>query len=202
MRLNLGCGDDIRSGYTNVDFRNTHPSVLNVDLSVFPWPFEDASTKQILMLDCLEHFPYSQTSRILLECHRILQKHGEVVIQVPDARILGAVISSRGTFQCNRCGQLMHGETERDLKRPNRSDGYDSYCTKCGQLDSDLVEAAMMRMFGGQDHHGNFHQTCFTHNSLIEKASSCGLEFKEFVEHDHQAVNWNMKAVFMKGDVW
>ena len=87
MKLNLGCGDDIKEGYLNVDFRKTHPSVQVQDLSKFPWPWADGFADEILMLDFLEHFPYAQTERILFECFRILKDDGEVVIQVPDAEL-------------------------------------------------------------------------------------------------------------------
>lgn len=202
MRLNLGCGSDTRVGYTNVDFRSLPGVDLVVDLSVFPWPFETSSVEEVLMLDFLEHFPYGQTASILMECFRVLRSGGELVVQVPDAEILGAVLCSRGTFQCNRCGHWMRGETERDLSLPADADGYDRECPRCRQPVSELVEAAVRRMFGGQDSRGNFHHTCFTHSSLMEKAGSCGLSFERCEEQEHQAANWNLKCRFLKGDPW
>lgn len=204
MRLNLGCGDDVRDGYVNVDFRKTRSSVFPVDLSVFPWPFADDSAEEILMLDFLEHFPYAQTKQILLECHRVLRDvrpiQGTlvpagtgVVIQVPNAEILGTVISGHGRFQCNRCGGWMKGFKEED---------WDQTCPMCNQPDDAVIDAAMRRMFGGQDFPGNFHHTCFTPNSLTRIARSCGLYWSCDREHAHQAANWNFKSVFFKGDVW
>ncbi len=204
MRLNLGCGSDIRPGYVNVDFRQLPGVDRIVDLSVFPWPFEDESADEILMLDFLEHFPYSQTRRILLECHRVLRDRRPpegldvpsgtgLVIQAPDAVILGSVLSGRGKFQCNRCGWWMAGYREAEFTK---------HCGRCGQSDDDVWEAAMRRMYGGQDHPGNFHQTCFTDDSLARLARSCGLHWQRSEEREHQAANWNFKAVFIKGDIW
>ncbi len=195
-RINLGCGNDVREGYINVDwFGGDHPSIVRFDLSHFPWPFEDGSADQILILDFLEHFPYSQTRRILLECHRILHNDGEVVIQVPDAELLGRVISGMGTFPCNRCGQQFIGIN-------NDSGDWVEHCSKCGQRESDIVTAAVHRMFGGQDFPGNFHQTCFTKDSLSSEAFSCGLYWNRYEEKSHQYANWNFKSVFQKGDIW
>jgi len=205
MRLNLGCGDDIRDGYVNIDFRQTHPAISVMDLSIFPWPIETGCVDEILMLDFLEHFPYSQTRSILLECHRVLRDVRSVAgiqaspgtgvtIQVPDAEILGTVLSRQGRFQCNRCGMWMAG--------PLAASGWDENCSRCGQSDSDVIDAAMKRLFGGQDFPGNFHHTCFTQDSLTRIARSCGLYFDRLEEKQHQAANWNFKAVFFKGDVW
>lgn len=193
MRLNLGCGIDIRPGYVNVDFRDSPGVDLVYDLSRFPWPFEDSSVDEILMLDFLEHFPYSQTRRILLECFRVLRSDARLVIQVPDAEILGSVLSGRGRFQCNRCGHWMSGHHE---------ESHDEKCPRCGQAADDVWDAAMMRMYGGQDHEGNFHYTCFTHVALIRLARVCGLFSFGKLEDDHQSANWNFKALFKKGDAW
>jgi predicted SAM-dependent methyltransferase len=193
VRLNLGCGADIRPGYVNVDFRKLPGVDLVVDLSVFPWPFMDGAAEEVLLLDFLEHFPYAQTKRILLECHKVLSDEGRVVIQAPDARILGTVLSGKGRYQCNRCGEWMHGiATEEWTER----------CPRCGQSEDEVFDAAMMRMYGGQDHLGNFHQTCFTSDSLARLGRSCGLFWQEDLEKDHQRANWNFKSVFTRGDVW
>lgn len=202
MRLNLGCGSDVRAGYVNVDFRSLPGVDRVVDLSDFPWPFQSGSAEEVLMLDFLEHFPYSSTHVILMECYRVLGPGGKLVIQVPDAAILGAVLCSRGTFQCNRCGKWMRGETERDPGLPDGVDGYDRECPRCRQPVKELLEAAVRRMFGGQDYPGNFHHVCFTFNSLIEKAADCGLRLDAVEEEQHQAANWSLRCRFEKADLW
>lgn len=187
MKLNLGCGTDVKPGYTNVDFRQTHPSVMKVDLSTFPWPFEDGSADEILMLDFLEHFPYGSTPFILLECFRVLSPNGTVVIQVPDGdhlvRAFGCILNE---YTCNRCEKAMT----------------DVVCKTCGQTEREVSEAAMRRMYGGQDYTGNYHQTLFTMDSLEAKAKDCGLELVGYEEEQHQYVNWNFKARFKKADLW
>ncbi len=193
LRYNLGCGDDIRPYYCNVDFRKTGPSVLEYDLSKFPWTFaEDESADEVMMLDFLEHFPYRDTKRILMECYRILKPGGELVIQVPDAEILSKVMLEHH-FQCNRCGTWINDMT---------CVPKDTECRKCNQQISNMKEAAMMRLFGGQDYPGNTHYTCFTRVMLALKAGDCGFQGMTLEEEEHQAANWNFKARFFKGDVW
>ena len=150
------------------------------------------------MLDFLEHFPYASTPLILLECYRILSDKGELVIQVPDAEILASVfVGSAKTrylpFQCNRCGHWMN---------TNICDIGDDSCGECGQGLVDIREAAMMRMFGGQDFPGNFHQTCFTKEMLKLKAGHAGLQFLADEDIQQQAPNWNFKLRFRRGDLW
>ena len=188
MKLNLGCGNDIKPGYTNVDFRPTHPSVVQADLSKFPWPFEDGSADEILMLDFLEHFPYASTPLILFECYRVLSDAGRLVIQVPDAVHTARALIGEGDFFCNKCEQHAYMTNGK--------------CDNCGQTSIEISEAAMKRMYGGQDYPGNFHLTCFTPMSLIRKSRDCGLAFVEFEEIEHQWKNWNFKAVFKKEDLW
>lgn len=191
-RLNLGCGDDIREGYVNVDFRQTHSSVKQVDLSVFPWPFADSSADEILMLDFLEHFPYSQTERIILECFRVLTTNGIVTVQVPDARHLMHALVQHGSYLCNRCGTTMYGL---------ESGEYVEKCPGCHQKDDDISEAAMRRLYGGQDYPGNFHHTCFTENSLDHKMYRNGFSVARAEERDHQFRNWNLKRTYSKGEI-
>lgn len=188
MKLNLGCGNDVREGYTNVDFRPTHPSVMQVDLSKFPWPFEDESAEEILMLDFLEHFPYAQTKPILLECFRVLSPTGTVAIQVPDGDHLVRAFGCIGEYTCNRCDRVMSRNGAR--------------CGTCDATPEEISEAAMRRMYGGQDYPGNFHQTLFRQSSLEAKARECGLELVGFEEKDYQYINWNFKARFKKGEIW
>jgi hypothetical protein len=198
-RLNLGCGDDVRRGYLNIDFRQTHPSVIQVDLSVHPWPFADRSAKEILMLDFLEHLPYAKTPFILLECFRTLQDDGEVVIQVPDARHLAMALTGDGPFLCNRCGESMH---DRETSRDANEFVAHSECPGCKQGKEEIADAAMRRLYGGQDHQGNFHHTCFTPEQLTYLTSRAGLKLIGEEEHDHQYKKWNFKMRFGKGSVW
>jgi hypothetical protein len=187
-RLNLGCGSDIRPGCVNVDFRKGPGVDIVHDLSVRPWPFDSGSCDEVLMLDFLEHFSYRDTKNMLIEAHRVLSIGGHLVVQVPDAEILCAAFLLRERFQCNGCGCYW------DKKRTD--------CESCGQSYRDLKEAAMMRLFGGQDYPGNFHHTMFDTHRLDDIVSSVGFALVDWEELDHQTANWNIKGRFVKRSLW
>ena len=199
MKLNLGCGSDYRDGYLNVDFRDDVRIDQKCDLSRFPWPFPNQFADEILMLDFLEHFPYAQTSRILLECYRILKPGGTVAIQVPDAEHLAMALTGNGPYLCNKCGTSMCDQET--SKTVNEFVSFEE-CPKCGQEKGDIAEAAMKRLYGGQDYPGNFHYTCFTKDLLEHEAWKAGFQLRQYEEHDHQYANWNFKARYQKGDLW
>jgi SAM-dependent methyltransferase len=86
MKLNLGCGADIRPGYVNVDGNyavtdKTPPGVVLHDLNQFPWPFPDNTADEILMWHVFEHLP--DTFKVMREIKRILKKGGRFYGQVP-----------------------------------------------------------------------------------------------------------------------
>ena len=81
MKLNIGCGKDIRDGYVNVDMF-PYPGVdQSIDLTVFPWPLESNSADNIFTSHCIEHI-FDQEG-FLKECHRILKPGGELFIKAP-----------------------------------------------------------------------------------------------------------------------
>ena len=82
-RLNLGCGFDLRDGYTNVDFGDFHKPDLVADireLGMLP----SGHYREILAYDCLEHLPRTDTDRALAEWFRLLAPGGVLRLQVPN----------------------------------------------------------------------------------------------------------------------
>lgn len=81
MKLNLGCGKQRIPGFVNVDLAG---SDCNVDLSVFPWPWANSSTSEILASHILEHFGKEDGAKFIKECWRVLSPGGKLHIAVPD----------------------------------------------------------------------------------------------------------------------
>lgn len=108
MKLNLGCGDHVIEGWTNVDYAldarlNRLPlfRVVNRKLRIFstdwdkrivlhdltkrfPWP--DSSVDVVYSAHALEHFTKEHGRAFLAECYRVLRPRGIIRIVVPDLR--------------------------------------------------------------------------------------------------------------------
>lgn len=80
-KLNLGCGEDKKEGYVNVDFHShVNPDVVH-DLNSLPYPFDSNSFEQIDAFHILEHL--DQPLFVMKELHRILRPNGLLRIKVP-----------------------------------------------------------------------------------------------------------------------
>ena len=81
MKINLGCGSDIKRGFINVDMVKAPGVDIVCDLNKYHYPFESNSADMILMQHSLEHLfePY----KAIVECHRILKPNGILEIEVP-----------------------------------------------------------------------------------------------------------------------
>jgi len=80
-RIHLGCGNDIRQGWLNVDSANIPGVDVVHDLTVFPWPFESNRFEEVRLHHVLEHLP--DTVKTIEEIHRICVPGARVLIYVP-----------------------------------------------------------------------------------------------------------------------
>ena len=81
MRLTLGAGSALLTGWINLD-RVRLPGIDVVhDLDVGPWPFESGSIDQIMAKDVFEHV--ADPVLFMTECHRILRPGAGLFIQCP-----------------------------------------------------------------------------------------------------------------------
>ncbi len=80
QKLNLGCGNDIREGWTNLDIADIEGVDVVHDINKLPLPFEDEQFDYVLCQDILEHIEYIP---LLQDLHRILKKDGILDIRVP-----------------------------------------------------------------------------------------------------------------------
>jgi hypothetical protein len=86
LKLNLGCGNDRRPGYVNVDKFGT-PDML-WDLEVFPWPWETHGVEEVLLHHVLEHLGQTpqQFLGIMKELYRVCASGARIEIRVPHPR--------------------------------------------------------------------------------------------------------------------
>ena len=100
MKLNLGCGDDVKAGYINIDIRKTKPNVLMLDLEkdllkVFP----DNSVEEIIAKDVIEHVSWRRVEDLLRDIHRVLKSNGRIYIQVPDLEAIAKKVILNPNFK-------------------------------------------------------------------------------------------------------
>ena len=81
IRLNIGCGEDIRPGYLNIDPFAAGP-VLKMEASRLG--FTDHSVDEIFSSHVLEHLSKHEVMDVLVEWARVLKPTGKVEIIVPD----------------------------------------------------------------------------------------------------------------------
>jgi SAM-dependent methyltransferase len=86
VKLNLGCGDKILAGYTNVDVAASRagkkPDVL-CDLHALT-PFADNAADEILSVHVVEHFWRWEIVGVLKEWVRVLKPGGRMIVECPN----------------------------------------------------------------------------------------------------------------------
>lgn len=82
LKLNLGCGNDIREGWENIDRVTLGDSRIKaIDLEEAQLPYGDDSVDIIVAHHVLEHI--FNLIPLMNECHRVLREDGFMEIAVP-----------------------------------------------------------------------------------------------------------------------
>ena len=82
-KLDLGCGDSKRPGFTGVDKFKTDSTDLLFDLLVFPWPIASGSTDEIHCANFFEHVPAKLRTSFMEEVHRVMKAGSKAVFITP-----------------------------------------------------------------------------------------------------------------------
>jgi len=83
LKLNLGCGQDKRAGWINIDaLASLQPDLVH-DLRL-PLPYDNDSVTEILAQDILEHFTKEEVNFVIGEIARVLKINGVLTIRVPN----------------------------------------------------------------------------------------------------------------------
>jgi predicted SAM-dependent methyltransferase len=92
LKLNLGCGGDLKPGWINVDLAleslpmvnaETAPTFINYDLRR-QIPLNENSCELIYSSHFFEHLEYSDSLRLLRQCYHLLKPDGIFRISLPD----------------------------------------------------------------------------------------------------------------------
>jgi ubiquinone/menaquinone biosynthesis C-methylase UbiE len=98
IKLNLGCDNDIRDGWMNIDKFNIRPGVIQMDITKLDFP--DNYADEICARDVLEHISWRETDNVLKEWYRVLKPGGKIYIQSPN--LIGwalAIVHKKCSFQ-------------------------------------------------------------------------------------------------------
>lgn len=93
MKLNLGCGDNLLEGYTNVDL---YDEKADVRADITELPFSNDSADRIVAYQVIEHLPYNKTQQFFEEIYRVLKSAGEAIIETPDIEVVARKILEEG----------------------------------------------------------------------------------------------------------
>ncbi len=82
-KANLGCGNDYRDGWLNVDVDPDTRSDVVYDLAETPWPWPDGAFDLVLLDNVYEHIPVADRPAVLKELHRVLSSTGKLTMRLP-----------------------------------------------------------------------------------------------------------------------
>lgn len=186
MRLNLGSHDKRIENYVNVDALNLPNVDINHDLTKFPYPFENDSIDEILMVEVLEHISFKDTVKVLKECWRILKEDGILKIQVPD------------------CGEMMFLYENGQIcdcvehKPKNDSEGYGKLnCPKCEGYGRVHPNRWLYSFLGAQKHEYDTHKNIFDKKSMKNYLLNAGFQ-EEDIEIKSDKRKWKIIAIAKK----
>jgi len=83
LRLNVGCGSDLKEGWINLDFYNASGVDVIHNLNELPYPFKDNTFDEILCLHVIEHLNPQEHIELFKELHRIPKQGAVITVKVP-----------------------------------------------------------------------------------------------------------------------
>ncbi len=125
MKLNLGCGNDIRSGYINVDRvpQNQVPADVyrQGDIKSLDWLTEDGTIDEIVASDCLAYLPPNTVEQAIINWAQKLIIGGVLKIMTPDCYVV-AKSFVQGQFDFDEYSVITFGSREQNDNRLSAMD--------------------------------------------------------------------------------
>ena len=91
LKLNLGCGNDVREGYINIDKYNIK---ADVKADIMKLPYENDSVNEILISHVIEHISWRLHIVLFEEMHRVLSKEGKLIFAYPEFEKFNRIVIS------------------------------------------------------------------------------------------------------------
>jgi hypothetical protein len=83
LRLDLGCGDNKRDGFLGVDLVITASTNFVHDLTIHPWPCEDATVDEVHCSHFFEHLDGRQRLRFMESLFRVMKVGAKATMITP-----------------------------------------------------------------------------------------------------------------------
>lgn len=96
IQLNIGCGNDNKKGYINIDNRDLGYNMVWDIIEGIPFP--DESVTNIYSSHFIEHLDDKESQDFIREGLRVLKKGGFLCIRCPHATTVGAILWGHKTF--------------------------------------------------------------------------------------------------------
>lgn len=149
VKLNLGCGNDIKSGYINIDkYNNTGKVDHQWDLGKIE--MDDNSVDEIFTSHVFEHIPINDVYGVLEEWERVLKVGGKIVMRLPnletEMKIWLNIPDDKKWFEVHRIfgGQSYKGNTHFSGHNPQSLkmliERFNFKVKKCGVGNSEFGE--------------------------------------------------------------
>lgn len=160
MKLNLGSHAKTLKGYISVDALPLPEIDVVHNLTNFPYPWEDDSIEEIVMVEVLEHISWRDTVNVLKECYRILEPKGKIHIQVPD------------------CGSMMEAYVNDKISIAIPHKGNEDYINQIQKDTRKLVHPNRWQFAftGAQKHEFDSHLNVFTRDILDNNLRHAGFQ--------------------------
>ena len=83
IKLNIGCGNDYREEWINIDISDNFNPDLCFDVRNTPWKWKHQSIDYIRADNLFEHFNSDELINVMAECWRVLKYGGILWVRVP-----------------------------------------------------------------------------------------------------------------------
>ena len=112
LLLNLGCGDDIKKGFINIDLNGDDDRI--VIMNVMNLDFPDNSVAVIYAADILPCFSYREIDDVLAEWNRVLIPGGKIIISCTSVKQICKLYMS-GKINAEVMSRLIYGTQDNPL---------------------------------------------------------------------------------------
>ena len=114
MKLNLGCGTDVRLNYLNIDRSPTSKEVTRADVRTFAGvDIKDNSVTELVAINLLPYIHFTEIQPTLALWAKKLAPAGEMFIQTFDSHLLGTMMMN-GQIDTPNVNGLLFGVDPKD----------------------------------------------------------------------------------------